>query len=71
MAQGVAWSARELGVPARSSCPTTRRRPSSRPSSASAAEIVKVPFDRWWQVLVEHRYPGLDGLFIHPVADRA
>ena len=34
-------------------------------------KVVKVPFDRWWQVLQEHEYPGLDGLFIHPVSDRA
>ncbi len=30
-----------------------------------------MPFDDWWRVLVEHRYPGLEGAFIHPVADPA
>jgi threonine dehydratase len=30
---------------------------------------VKVPFDRWWQTLVEHEYPGMAGLFVHPVSD--
>jgi threonine dehydratase len=33
--------------------------------------FIKVPFDEWWQVLVNHVYPGLDQLFIHPVSDPA
>jgi len=71
MAQGVAWSARELGVPA------TVVVPDHAPATKLAAierlggRVVKVPFERWWQVLEEHEYPGLSGLFVHPVADRA
>jgi threonine dehydratase len=35
------------------------------------SEIVKLPFDEWWQVLVTHGYEPLgDRLFIHPVSDR-
>lgn len=70
MAQGVAWSARELGVPA------TVVVPEHAPATKLAAierlggRVVKVTWDRWWQVMVEHSYPGLDGLFIHPVANR-
>ena len=30
-----------------------------------------VPFERWWQVLVERQYPGIEGLFVHPVSDAA
>jgi threonine dehydratase len=30
-----------------------------------------VSFDEWWQVIIRHRYEGLDGLFIHPVSDPA
>ena len=71
MAQGVAWNARRLGVPC------TVIVPEHAPQSKLAAierlggRIVKVPFERWWQVLVEHHYPGIEGLFIHPVADPA
>jgi threonine dehydratase len=71
MAQGVAWSARELGAPA------TVIVPDHAPATKLAAierlggRVMKVPFERWWQVMQEHSYPGLDGLFIHPVADRA
>jgi threonine dehydratase len=70
MAQGVAWSARELGVPA------TVVVPDHAPATKLAAierlggRVLKVPFERWWQVMEERSYPGLDGLFIHPVADR-
>jgi threonine dehydratase len=34
-------------------------------------KVVKLPFDRWWQVVVERSYPGIDGLFVHPVSDPA
>ena len=30
---------------------------------------MKLPFARWWQVLVDHGYPGIPGRFIHPVSD--
>jgi threonine dehydratase len=33
-------------------------------------QILKVPFERWWQTMLEHEYPGMKGIFIHPVADR-
>jgi threonine dehydratase len=71
MAQGVAWSARRLGVPA------TAIVPDHAPATKLAAierlggAVVKVPFERWWQVIVEHSYPGMAGLFIHPVSDTA
>ena len=71
MAQGVAWSARRLGIPC------TVVVPEHAPATKLAAierlggRIVKVPFDVWWQVIVDHQYAGVDGLFIHPVSDPA
>ena len=71
MAQGVAWSARRLGIPC------TVVVPEHAPANKLAAierlggRIVKVPFDVWWQVIVDHQYAGVDGLFIHPVSDPA
>lgn len=71
MAQGVAWSARRMGVPC------TVIVPDHAPATKLAAverlggRIVKVPFDDWWQVLMTHEYPGMDGLFIHPVSNPA
>jgi threonine dehydratase len=34
-------------------------------------EIVLVPYDVWWQTMVDRGYEGLDGLFVHPVEDDA
>ncbi|HEV3459210.1 MAG TPA: pyridoxal-phosphate dependent enzyme [Thermoanaerobaculia bacterium] len=71
MAQGVAWAARRLGVAA------TAIVPDHAPATKLAAierlggTVVKVPFESWWQVIAEHRYPGMPGLFIHPVSDTA
>jgi threonine dehydratase len=31
--------------------------------------VIRVPYDEWWQTLVTGRYEGVDGLFVHPVAD--
>ena len=71
MAQGVAWSARELGVPAAVVVPDHAPATKLAAIERLGGRVVKVPFERWWQVIEEHTYPGLDGLFIHPVADRA
>jgi threonine dehydratase len=35
------------------------------------AKIIKVTFAEWWQVIVTHQFPGLEGLFVHPVSDPA
>lgn len=69
MAQGVAWNARRLGVPCHVVVPDYAPRTKLRAIEHLGASIVSVPFDRWWRVLEERSYPGLDGLFIHPVSD--
>ncbi len=67
MAQGVAWAARMRGVPA------TIVVPENAPATKLAAieryggRVVPVPYDEWWQVMVEGRYEGAGGLFVHPV----
>jgi threonine dehydratase len=71
MAQGVAWSARELGVPAAVVVPEHAPATKLAAIERLGGRVLKVPFDRWWQVIVEHSFPGLGGLFIHSVADRA
>lgn len=69
MAQGVAWGARELGVPCTVIVPD--RAPQAKVDAVSrlGARVVRLPYDRWWQVLVDHGYEGIDGEFIHPVSD--
>ena len=71
MAQGVAWNARLLGVPCAVVVPEHAPRTKLDAIERLGARVVKVPFDVWWSVLVEHSYPGMDGLFIHPVSDPA
>ncbi|MFQ5639805.1 MAG: threonine/serine dehydratase [bacterium] len=69
MAQGVAWNARELGVPCSVIVPD--RAPETKLAAIKrlGSEIIKVPFDDWWQVIIDHTYPGMESFFIHPVSD--
>src|SRR5687768_13774918 len=71
MAQGVAWLARELGVPCTVVVPDHAPQTKLAAIERLGGRTVKVPFDRWWQVLVDHEYPGIEGVFVHPVSDRA
>jgi threonine dehydratase len=71
MAQGVAWNARRLGI--RCSVVVPDHAPEAKLSAIQrlGGEVIKVPFDRWWQTLGDRSYPGMDGLFIHPFDDPA
>lgn len=71
MAQGVAWNARRLGVPCTVVVPDHAPETKLAAIERLGAEVIKVPFERWWQVIVEHRFEGLEGRFIHPVSDPA
>jgi threonine dehydratase len=71
MGQGVAWAAREAGVRARIVAPDSAPRAKLDAIERLGGEIVLVPYDVWWQTMVERRYEGLDGLFVHPVEDDA
>ncbi len=69
MAQGVAWAARLLSLPA------TIVVPDGAPEAKLAAierlggRVLKVPYDDWWNILVTSEVDGLDGMFVHPAAD--
>src|SRR5215831_13356520 len=69
MAQGVAWNARVLGVPCTVVVPEHAPQTKLAAIERLGGRIVKVPFERWWQCLVDHAFPGIDGLFVHPVED--
>jgi threonine dehydratase len=71
MAQGVAWVARQLGVRCRVIVPESAPATKVAAIERLGGEVIKVSFDAWWQTMVDHRYPGIDGLFIHPFADPA
>jgi len=71
MAQGVAWNAREMGVHCEVIVPDSAPETKLAAIKRLGGKVVKVPFDEWWQVIIEHSYPGLDSFFIHPVSDSA
>jgi threonine dehydratase len=71
MAQGVAWCARALRVRCRVVVPDHAPKAKTDAIERLGGEVIKVPFDEWWQTLVNHGYPGMDGLFVHPFADSA
>jgi threonine dehydratase len=71
MAQGVAWTAKRMGIPCSVVVPDHAPRTKLEAIERLGARIVPVPFERWWQVLVDRHYPGMEGLFIHPVSDPA
>jgi threonine dehydratase len=69
MAQGVAWNARRLGIPCHVVLPDNAPDTKVAAVERMGGIAILVPWDVWWQVLVDHHYDGVPGTFIHPVAD--
>ncbi|HEX7255337.1 MAG TPA: threonine/serine dehydratase [Gaiellaceae bacterium] len=67
MGQGVAWAAKELGVPCTVSVPDYAPETKVTAMERLGARVVKKPFDEWWHAIEESRVDGVDGLFLHPV----
>jgi threonine dehydratase len=71
MAQGVAWAAREAGVRARVIAPDSAPRAKLDAVERLGGEVIAVPHEVWWQTMIDRRYEGVDGFFVHPVEDEA
>ena len=71
MAQGVAWCAREIGVRCQVIVPEHAPKTKTDAIERLGGEVMRVPFDEWWQTLVNRGHPGLAGFFVHPFADDA
>ena len=71
MAQGVAWAAREAGVPATIVAPDTAPRTKLDAVERLGGRVIRVPHEVWWQTMLDRGHPDAQGLFIHPVADQA
>lgn len=69
MAQGVAWTARELGVPAAIAVPEHAPQAKLAAIERLGGRVLKLPYDDWWNVIVTSRVDGVEGLFVHPVQD--
>lgn len=69
MALGLAYCARERNIPFTAIVPDHAPAIKLAALDRLGARIVPVPFDRWWKVLLERRFEGVEGRFIHPVSD--
>ena len=73
MAQGVAWMARELGVPATIVVPDNASMSKLAAVERLGSRIVRVPWEQWWAAVEadEERDlgEGVEGYFVHPVRD--
>jgi threonine dehydratase len=67
MGQGVAWAARELGVPCTVTVPDYAPETKVSAMERLGARVLKAPFDEWWNAIEESRVNGVEGLFLHPV----
>src|SRR6202012_5360654 len=69
MAQGVAWAALELGLRATIAVPEHAPEAKLGAIERPGGQVLRLPYDEWWQVIVTSRVDGVDGLFVHPVQD--
>ena len=73
MAQGVAWMARELGVPATIVVPDNASMTKLAAVERLGGRIVRVTWEKWWAAVDadEERDlgEGVHGFFVHPVQD--
>ena len=70
MAQGLAWIAREENIKCHVLVPDTANEVKLKAIERLGGKITKCSFEKWWQVILTHQCPMLDGHFIHPVCDR-
>ena len=71
MALGLAWCARERNIPFTAVVPDHAPAIKLAALDRLEAKIVPVPFERWWKVLLDRRFDGVEGRFIHPVSEVA
>ena len=69
--QGLARTARDMGVPATIVAPDSAAQTKTAALEAMGARVIRIPFEDWWQVLMNRRFDGAEGVFFHPVADSA
>jgi threonine dehydratase len=69
MGQGVAWAARELGLPCTVVVPEHAPETKLAAIERLGGSVLKVPYERWWQAISESSFPEVEGVFVHPVQD--
>lgn len=69
MAQGVAFCARRLGIPATVIAPDTAPETKLRAVERLGGRVIKAPFDQWWRAFEQRSFPGVEATFIHAFDD--
>jgi threonine dehydratase len=69
MAQGVAYCARQLGVPATVVSPDTAPRTKISAVERFGGRVILAPFADWWRTFETRAYPGVDATFVHAFDD--
>src|SRR5512133_2884054 len=67
--QGVAYAARQAGVPCAVVVIETAPKSKLDRMRALGAKLFPVPYEIAWKTLEERSFPGVDGTFIHPFDD--
>src|SRR5229473_2969206 len=67
--QGVAYAARQAGVPCTVVAIETAPKSKLERMRALGAKLILVSYDVAWKTLEDRQYPGADGTFIHPFDD--
>ncbi|MBV8855856.1 MAG: threonine/serine dehydratase [Acidobacteria bacterium] len=69
MAQGVAWRARDLGIPCTVVAPETAPETKVRAVERLGGRVIKVPFGEWWDCFERRAYAGVKAHFVHAFDD--
>lgn len=69
MAQGVAWCARELGIPCTVVAPETAPETKVKAIERLGGRVIKVVFEEWWKAFETRSFPGVEASFIHAFDD--
>lgn len=67
--QGVAFAARQFGVPCTVVVIETAADTKIDRMRALGATLIKAPFDACWEAMERRSFPGVEGAFIHPFDD--
>src|ERR1700736_78918 len=67
--QGVAYAARQAGVPCTVVVIETAPESKVKRMCALGAKLIPVPYDVAWKALEERSFPGAEGTFVHPFDD--
>jgi threonine dehydratase len=67
--QGVAYAARQAGVPCAVVVIETAPESKMERMRALGAKLIPVPYDVAWKALEERSFPGAEGTFVHPFDD--